>query len=292
MAEFVPLTPGTHRRTINVDGRERTYLLHAPPSYDAGRTYPLLLAFHGGATDAAFMARFCGLNEKSDEAGFLVIYPNGTGEVSRLLTWNAGNCCGYARRQNIDDVQFVNAILDEASRSAAIDERRIYATGMSNGAMMSYRLAAELSERIAAIAPVAGTMALDAFAPDRPVPVIHFHGTEDDYVPFDGGRGPLSLSQNHFASVAESIRRWADFNGCRPDPTITDLPNVAADGLAIECREYTGGRDGTEVVLYVVAGGGHTWPGRESRITALGPSTLSISANDLMWEFFVRHPLR
>ena len=132
-ADFTPLSPGTHRRTIDMGGRERSYLLHVPPSYESGRPLSLVLAFHGGATDAAFMARFCGLNEKADQAGFAVVYPNGTGETSRLLTWNAGNCCGYARRHNIDDVGFVRAILDELLTTRSIDERRVYATGMSNG---------------------------------------------------------------------------------------------------------------------------------------------------------------
>ena len=171
-----------------------------------------------------------------------------------------------------------------------VDNRRVYATGMSNGAMMSYRLAAEMSERIAAIAPVAGTMELDGITPRQPVSVLHFHGTDDEFVPFMGGRGPRSLSQNHFAPTEETIRRWVEFNGCRTEPIVTDVPNVGADGLPIVRKEYTGGREGAEVVLYTIEGGGHTWPGRDSRITVLGPSTHSISANDLMWEFFARHP--
>ena len=186
MSPSFSLTPGDHRRTIHVGERERSYLLHVPHSYDGTQRLPLVLAFHGGATDASYMIRFCGLNETADRENFLAVYPNGTGELPKLLTWNAGNCCGYARRHNADDVGFVRAILDELAGTGMIDRRRVFATGMSNGAMMAYRLAAEMSDRIAAIAPVAGTMELDALQPSRPVSVIHFHGTANEFVPFDG----------------------------------------------------------------------------------------------------------
>ncbi|HVU87259.1 MAG TPA: PHB depolymerase family esterase [Pirellulales bacterium] len=290
MSSSLSLTPGDHRRTIAIGGRERSYLLHVPPSYEDTQRLPVVLAFHGGATDASYMVRFCGLNETADEHGFLVAYPNGTGELPKLLSWNAGNCCGHARRNNVDDVEFVRAVLDELAHTGAIDERRIFATGMSNGAMMAYRLAAEMSDRVAAIAPVAGTMELDIAEPSRPVSVIHFHGTADEFVPFAGGRGVRSLTQHAFSSVEITIRRWVEINGCRAEPTVTDLPNVGADGLPIVRQEYAAGPSGAEVVLYVVEGGGHTWPGRVPRLAALGPSTQSISANDLMWEFFTRHP--
>ncbi len=236
------------------------------------------------------MARFCGLNETADQHGFLVVYPNGTGEFPKMLTWNAGHCCGYARRHRVDDVGFIRAILDELEGAGRIDRKQIFAAGMSNGAMMAYRLAAEMSDRIAAIAPVAGTTELDAAQPSRPVSVIHFHGTADEFVPFDGGRGPRSLSQHRFTPVETTIRHWVESNGCRQESTVTHLPNAGADGLPILRREYPAGRGGAEVVLYTIEGGGHTWPGRTPRLTALGPSTQSISANDLMWEFFARHP--
>lgn len=286
---FLP-TPGDHRRTITLDGRERSYLLHVPPDYDGTQRLPMVLAFHGGATDASYMVRFCGLNETADLANFLAVYPNGSGEQPKMLTWNAGNCCGYARRHHSDDVGFVSGILDELAGMGMIDQRRIFATGMSNGAMMVYRLAAEMSDRIAAIAPVAGTMELDAAHPTRPVSVIHFHGTADEFVPFTGGRGARSLTQHQFSSVEATIRRWVEINGCHQEPSVMSLPNVGADGLAIERKDYTAGREGAEVVLYTIEGGGHTWPGRVPRLAALGPTTHSISANDLMWEFFTRHP--
>jgi polyhydroxybutyrate depolymerase len=286
------LSPGDFTRTVLAEGRSRTYLVHVPKSYDGRKPFPLVMAFHGGATDAALMARFCGLDEKADQAGFVVVYPNGTGEMQRLLTWNAGSCCGYAKRNNVDDVAFVRALLDDLHRVARIDPKRIYATGMSNGAMMCYRLAAELSDRIAAIAPVAGTMCIARAAPKRPVPVIHFHGTRDEFVPIAGGRGSRSISQTDYTPIDESIVAWVTANGCRSEPVVTELADKAGDGMSVVRRDYAGGRDGSEVVLFLVNGGGHTWPGRDSRMAMLGKSTKNISANDLMWEFFEKHPMK
>ena len=290
-AESAALVPGDHTRTLQVDGRTRTYLVHVPPSYHGAKPVPLVLAFHGGATDAAFMSRFCGLNDKADQAGFIVVYPNGTGEFPRLLTWNAGSCCGFARRHQVDDVSFTRAILEDMASVAAVDGKRVFATGISNGGMMAYRLAAELADRISAVAPVAGTLCLDAPRPVRPVSVIHFHGTLDEFVPIAGGRGPRSMSQADFLPVDEAIRTWVEINGCRREPIITELPKTADDRMTVVRQEYAARRDGTSVVLYVIHGGGHTWPGRSTRIAMLGPSTLNISANDLLWEFFEKHPM-
>ena len=162
--------------------------------------------FHGGGTNAKTMVRFCGLNETADRDGFLAVYPNGSGRNPNLLTWNAGNCCAYAMRQNVDDVGFVGALLDDLSGFANVDPKRVFATGMSNGGMLAYRLASELSQRIASIASVSGPMGTDACRPTRPVSVLHFHGTSDEFAPYAGGRGPKSFIQSVFRSVDFSIR--------------------------------------------------------------------------------------
>ena len=133
---------------MTVDRRERIYLVHVPKSYDDAKPTPVVLAFHGGGSNAEQMVRFCGLNGKADEAGFIVVYPNGTGLFPRTLTWNGGNCCGYAMRNKVDDVAFVRALLDDLAKVARIDNKRVYATGMSNGAIISYRSASELSDRL------------------------------------------------------------------------------------------------------------------------------------------------
>jgi polyhydroxybutyrate depolymerase len=162
----------------------------------------------------------------------------------------------------------------------------VFATGLSNGGMMCYRLAAELSDRIAAIAPVAGTMALVETHPARPVPVMHFHGTEDKIAPAEGsGKGRV------FRSVEENIQIWCRVNGCPTTPQVTALDDRVQDGTTVACKVYGPGKDGAEVVLYEIIGGGHTWPGQPPPVKFLGRSTFDISANDLMWEFFQKHPL-
>ncbi len=287
-----PLIPGEHTRRLTAAGRERSYLLHVPPSYDATKNASVVLAFHGGGSNARQMTYFCGLDEKADAEGFLVVYPNGTGRTENFLTWNAGNCCGYARHANVDDVEFVAKVLDDLMKVANVDSDRVFATGMSNGGMMAYRLAAELSDRIAAIAPVGGPVGATECHPERAVPVLHFHGTDDKFAPFEGGRGERSLSQTDFHSVAHSVGCWISANGCQPEPIVTEEPVKVADGTRVIRKTWAGGTNGAVVMLIEIVGGGHTWPGRQAVLLFLGKSTKNISANDELWEFFKRHPRR
>ncbi len=280
--------PGDSWRTISVEGLGRTYLLHVPPAA-TGTVLPAVLAFHGGGSNAEQMADFSGLNEKADEAGFVVVYPNGVGRVERARGWNAGNCCGYAARHNIDDVGFVRRLLDDLPAAAPIDRSRIYATGMSNGAMMCYLLASCMAERLAAIAPVGGPMQSETCSPSRPMPVCHFHGTEDQFTPYHGGTGARSMSRTHFNSVEDTIRRWVEANGCRAEPEVEDLPVVVDDGTRVTRHTYAGCRDAVEVVLYTIHGCGHTWPGRQPLLQYLGPWTGNLIANDVIWDFFRRY---
>jgi polyhydroxybutyrate depolymerase len=236
------------------------------------------------------MAWFSGLNQKADEAGFIAVYPDGTGKNSSFF-WNGGNSYGSTIPNNVDDVAFINALLDDLARAYAVDARRIYTIGLSNGAIMASRLAAEVSDRIAAVVLVAGAVGTEIIQPKRPVPVLHFHGTLDEYVPFTGGRGKRSISGRNFRSVEDSIRMWIKANGCDESPRIEVLAE-GGDGLQVTRITYGNGTDGTEVVLVVIAGGGHTWPGRKSPLRFLGKSTLNISANDLMWEFFIKHKMK
>jgi polyhydroxybutyrate depolymerase len=286
-----PLGSGDHARTLKVGDLNRNYLVHVPAKYNSKTPIPVVLSFHGGGANAEGMVKFCGLNDKAEEAGFLVVYPSGTGRLN-LLTFNGGNCCGYAMNNNVDDVGFVRAILDDLAKVANIDAKRVFATGMSNGGIMSYRLASELSDRIAAIAPVGGPMGMETCSPTRPVPVIHFHGTDDEYAPFKGGKGSRSIGVTHFYSVEHSIQVWVKANGCPEKPVVTQLPDKADDGMTVIKKTYGPGQDGAEVVLIEIEGGGHTWPGQEPKVKFLGKSTKDISANDLMWEFFQRHPMR
>jgi polyhydroxybutyrate depolymerase len=179
------LSPGDTTRTLIHAGRERSYIVYVPPGYDPARATPVVLVFHGGGGHAENARMMTGFDAVADAAGFIVVYPNGTGRLpDRLLTWNGGRCCGYALEQNVDDVGFVRALLADLGTVVNVDARRIYAAGMSNGAIMSYRLACELADVIAAIGPVAATQNLDACTPARPVPVLHIHGDADKHAPY------------------------------------------------------------------------------------------------------------
>ena len=285
-----PLGPGNHTLSLAVGGLQRSAIVHVPPQYDRTIPMPVVVAFHGGGANADNMVRFSGLDEKADQAGFIVVYPYGTGRLQRMLTFNGGNCCGKAAADGVDDVEFTRRLLDDLAAAVTIDPKRVFATGMSNGAIMAYRLAAELSDRIAAIAPVSGPMGTKAWAPKRPVSVIHFHGTADEFAPFEGGRG-RGPSGTDFFSVSDTIQACVEADGCDPKPVTTSLPDTSADGTTAVRKTYGPGRDGAEVVLIVIEGGGHTWPGREPRLGGLGKATRDISANDLMWAFFQRHAM-
>lgn len=292
MSSAAQLKPGDHTRTLEVDGRTRRYLVHVPPSYDAKKPTPVVLVYHGGGSYAEITMSFTGMSAKADEAGFIALYPSGTGRLAKALTWNGGNCCGYAMLNKVDDVAFTRALLDDLATAANVDAKRVFATGMSNGGIMSYLLASDLSDRIAAIAPVGGPMGTESCHPKRPLSVMHFHGTNDEFAPFKGGKGTKSLSGTQFYSVEHSINAWVKANGCPQEPAVSTFPDVAKDGTKVTRRIYGPGRDGAQVVLFVIEGGGHTWPGQQPRVAFLGKSTRNISANDLMWEFFMKHPMK
>jgi polyhydroxybutyrate depolymerase len=287
-ASAAPLGPGDHTRTLMMGEQRRTYLVHIPKSYNPKRPAAVVLALHGAAMNGPLMAQFSGLSETSDQAGFIVVYPNGTGRGT-FLTWNAGNFPGPLAEHHPDDVAFIARVIDDLASFVKVDQKKVYATGMSNGAMMCYRLAAELSERIAAIAPVAGTIAIDDSKPKRPVPVIHFHGTKDGLVPFAAANGntPAFIK---LQGVAESVQTWVKLNGCPPQPK-TDQLSKTGDEMRVTRQTYGGGKRGAAVVLITIEGGGHTWPGMAPMVAFLGKSAMNISANDLMWEFFQKHKL-
>lgn len=290
------LTAGDHERNVQVGELVRRYSIHIPAKYRDGTPAPVVIAFHGGGGNPASMIKLSGLNAKSDEAGFIVVYPYGTGRLENtLLTFNGGECCGQAMHQKIDDVGFTRALLDDLSRVAAVDADRIYATGLSNGAIMSHYVASELSDRIAAIAPVGGPLMMPAPNARRGVSVMHFHGTGDKFAPFKGGYGQNAMGGKgvtDFRSVEHTIQSWVKANGCQPEPKIEPLPDKAADGMKSTRKTWSGGKNGSEVVLIEIENGGHTWPGMKPIVALLGESTMDLSANDLMWEFFQKHTLR
>jgi len=290
------LTAGEHTRTVVVGDLQRRYRVHVPKKYDAANPTPVVIVFHGGGGNPESMVRLSGMNAKSDEAGFIVVYPYGTGKLEDyLLTFNGGGCCGYAMQNKIDDVGFTRALLDDLAKVANVDAHRVFATGLSNGGIMSHYVASELSDRIAAIAPVGGPLMMDAPNAKRPVPVMHFHGTGDEFAPFKGGFGKGAASGKgvtDFKSVEHTIQSWVKAKGCKPEPEVVALPDKADDGMKCTRKTWSGGKDGSEVVLIEIENGGHTWPGNEPTVAMLGKSTKDISANDLMWEFFQKHPMK
>ncbi len=287
--QLEPLGPGDHTRTVLMGEQKRAYLIHVPKGYDPKKPAPVVLALHGAAMDGSMMVWFSGLNKKSDEAGFIVVYPSGTG-VGPFRTWNAGGFSGKMAEGKADDVAFIGKLLDDLNVAVKVDEKRVYACGMSNGGMMCYRLAAELSDRIAAVAPVAGTIAIDESKPKRPVPVIHFHGTKDTFVPFEMAKGKTPAFMT-LKGVEDSIQTWVKLNGCEEKPK-TETLSKDGEEMKVIRKTYSGGKDGAEVVLIGIDGGGHTWPGQQPPVGFTGKSVKNISANDLMWEFFKKHRLK
>lgn len=282
---FPKLAPGNHDRTIEFDGQSRTYFVHVPKSYDPAKATPLVLALHPFATTAVKFERLSGLSKASEREGFIVVYPNGTGRAN-VLSWNDG----MMPLKRSDDVGFLSRVLDEVETQVHVDKKRIYAAGMSNGAMMCYRLASELSGRIAAVAAVAGTMTVRQIDSKRPVPILHIHGTSDTIVPYAGGKppGPMPV---RFRSVEESVLAWAKFNGCPETPRVEELPDPINDGTHVLRRVYGPGKSGAEVILYVVEGGGHTWPGKPIPVPMMGKATRDVMGDELIWDFFRKHTL-
>jgi polyhydroxybutyrate depolymerase len=268
--------PSSRQQTISLQhgGTTRTCLVHAPPARADGPARPLVLVLHGRGGSAVAAMRNFGWNAVADREGFVVAYPEGTGTPRE---WNAVNCCGQALRAQVDDVGCIEALLAEIRARHAIDEKRIFVTGMSNGAMMAHRLGGELAATFAAIAPVAGTAGgrlagkeLLPKAPERPISVLMVHGTKDNAVPYEGS--PPGRADFSFVSAARSVEVWVGLLGCEKEGTREEIVPKRV------LREtHGGGKDGAEVVLYTVVDGGHAWPRGE------------LATTEVVWEFFKRH---
>ena len=276
--------PGDYRAALNWDRRERTFFVHLPPSINAQKKFPLVIVLHGGGGSAEGTMKQTGMSAKADQENFIAVYPNGTGRNDdKLLTWNSGNCCGYALDNKIDDAGFLRALIAQLVKDYPIDSKKIFATGISNGGMMSYRLACEASDLVAAIAPVAGALN-NACNPANPVSVVAFHGTADENVLYNGG-APKKQADPHprvDKSVAYAMNFWSSRNNCSAVPQRVENGNAVRD-------EYSGCVGNTSVVLYTLKGGGHSWPGGERMAIFLDPPFKGISATDAMWEFFIAH---
>jgi polyhydroxybutyrate depolymerase len=281
------MTAWAEERMITDGATTRTYAVHLPNGRAPNQPTPLVVVFHGGGGNAAGAARMSGMDAKADKEGFIAVYPNGTGPLKdRLLTWNTWRCCGSALDNKVDDVRFVRAMVEAIAREYTVDRRRIYATGLSNGGMMTYRVGCELSDVFAAIAPVAGALNSDDCRPPSPVSVIAFHGTADKHVLFNGGI-PLTAFDKHKRvdnSVQSAIEAWRKNDHCEGKPL------RERNGSVLHTRYACA--DGTAVELYAIEGQGHAWPGGEKgiRFGNVDAPTTEISATSLMWDFFAAHP--
>ncbi len=281
-ASQVPTTPGTHRLTLTWRGETRQWMLHVPHNLQSGRPTAVVYFFHGGGGNMEHGAddRLYGQVSASDRLGHLLVFPNGHGRLKsgKLATWNAGNCCGAARDDQVDDVGFVRAIHAELGKRFQVDPKQVFAAGMSNGAMMSYRLACEASDLFSAITAVAGTDNTRSCQPARPVSVLHIHAKDDERVLFNGGAGKASEHVTDFTSVADSVARWVGHDAC------STTPRTALTQPGVTCVEHDGCQGGSRVRLCVTDTGGHSWPGGQKARGGRGSDALS--ATDEMTRFF------
>lgn len=279
--------PGDYRASLEHGGRTRLYRLYVPASYRVDRPAPLLVALHGGGGSMDYMGRddTYGLLSYAERTGQVLLLPNGVSRLrsGKLATWNAGNCCGTARDAQVDDVGYIRAVVERVQAQLNIDARRIRAIGMSNGAMMAYRLACELPGLFSAIAAVAGTDNTRSCTPAQPVSVLHIHARNDSHVLFEGGAGPDAVDSKlitDFRSVPDTVARWVERNRCAPTPQRV----LEKDGAW--CERYAPCAGGAQVQLCVTAAGGHSWPGgHKPRGEA---PTRAIDANEVMGDFFSR----
>lgn len=274
----------TTEHEITVDGLERSYLVHAPDDA-AASPRPVMLVMHGGFGNAEGVEELYGMNAVAEREDFIAVYPNGprigTVVLRQRRTWNAGLCCGPAAEDDIDDVAFIRAMVDALVRDYGIDRDRVYASGMSNGGMMSYRLLCEAPDLIAAAVPVAGTLVLDDCAGGADVPLLHIHGAADDNVPVAGGVGGRALVDIDYRPLAETFAMLAEARDCAE-------PVRSTDALGTEVSIYACA-DGAPIEVMILPGVGHTWPGAEPRTLQRNRYDGEFSANEAAWAFASRY---
>ncbi|MBB1520123.1 extracellular catalytic domain type 1 short-chain-length polyhydroxyalkanoate depolymerase [Aquipseudomonas guryensis] len=242
---------------MQVNGTTRSYKLYVPSN--APGPLPLMIVMHGGLGNADETERTTGMNRVASSNQFMVAYPNGTGTrlMKKRRTWNAGKCCGQAAEQNVDDVQFIHGMLADIAKHHPLDRSRVYATGISNGAMMAYRLACEIPQDIAAIIPVSGTLALNNCSGAKSVAVLHIHGAKDSNVPYAGGMGENAIAGVAHRSVPETLQIMAKAHNCTGSSE-QNLPD-GSQLTSWNCPSQT------PVQLRLIPNGEHVWPGGDSR---------------------------
>jgi polyhydroxybutyrate depolymerase len=273
---------GDHQGHLNVGGVDRTYILHIPESLPESAPVPLVLVFHGGGGHAATMPNFTHFDSLADREKFLVAYPE-----SFNKSWNDTRGLSPA-----DDVGFIRALITELQRTHNTDPKRTYATGISNGGFFSNRLACDLTDKLAAIAAVAATMPetlVPVCKPSAPISVMFIHGSKDPLVHIGGG--PVLRDRGVAISLAQAAEFWRKWDGTSSQPAVENLLEQAHDGTSVRHEVYAGGKRGTDVVVYIIEGGGHTWPGGPQYLPAflIGRTSHNLDATQTIWDFFNRH---
>jgi len=271
--------------SLVVDGRARTYTLQLPENYTSSSDFALVIAMHGGGGDAEQFESTSKLTDKASNAKFIIGYPEGvrSNGLIGLRTWNAGGCCEYARDNNIDDVKFLSLLIDHLLATYKINPKKVYATGHSNGGMMSYRLACELSDKIAAIAVSGCTMVVTRDCkPTRPVSVMHFHSVLDSRVPYLGGIG---ISNVYYPPVDSGLTVWSGIKSCLK-PAV-----VLIDNNDYKLTEWSNCKGQVTIQYYLTRDGGHGWPGGKPGGPFSDTPSKVINANDLLWDFFSRYQM-
>ena len=291
-----PVKPGEHDFTLRVGDFDRHYRVHIPAGYEGKTPVPAVVMLHGGGGSSQGAAVETGWAAKADEAGFLAVFPDAVARdpsqprsfARNPQLWNDGSGRFYPNQKAPDDVAFLNSMLDELIAKFAVDARRIFFTGFSNGASMTFRFGAEASRRVAAIAPVAGACWLEPLVMERPVPMCYITGSADPLnileggVPRTLGGGTDKVRAKPKPPVRESILKWVNAAGC-PE---TVRNTTEANGVRTET--YGPGRNGAKVVFMIVEGLGHTWAGGKSLLpeSMVGERSDKIDATGVIWAFF------
>ena len=266
--------------TILHNGLERSYILYVPESYSENASNPLVLNLHGYSSNAGQQMIYSDFYNIAETEGFILIHPEGTIDSNGFQFWNSGDLF------EIDDVGFLSTLIDTIASNYNINEDRIYSMGMSNGGFMSYRLACELSDKIAAIASVTGSMSttqINSCNPTSPVPIMQIHGTSDPTVLYSGSFG--------IAPIDDVISFWVNTNNCITEPIFNIIPDVnLIDFCNAEHYIYNNGNNDSSVELYKIINGGHTWPG--AAIPLVGNNTnQDFNASEKIWDFFNKYDI-
>lgn len=292
-----PLLGATQKRELEdkLDGYHRSYRVHVPRNYQPSSPWPVVIAIHGAYSTAEYHEQRTGFSRVAEQKGFIVLYPNGIGLFGWLQHWNAGHCCGKALGDNIDDIGFIFAALDDMATYLNIDRRRIYVTGFSNGGMLTHRIGAERGAQVAAIAPVAGAMGGSEHpgealwqipAPSRPMPVLMIHGSLDDRVPYKGGPRPDKPGSQQYLPVTAAVDYWVNENGCPPQ-----AQQQTIDSVIITREFWNGCSQNAAVELWTIENWKHTWPGPDDLTNPPSIDLNGFDAAETIWRFFENHEL-